>query len=176
MHLNWITAGDYHLAEDERDVFVVRVLEAESSDSLLVATYAIKKVAWDTWWEEIELELDDSRVPTVASPSAPGPDSPDATPTLAATAVPDSADRWLPTPIVDAPLGRDFPTSIWSGSFMIVWGGVTDDYVSTGGRYSFADSDAGGEGDAIDCAPTPSRSHVILLRRMPEPPRSSTTY
>jgi hypothetical protein len=64
-----------------------------------------------------------------------------------------SADRWTNTSLNSGPEGRDFATSVWAGSFMIAWGGLTDDFVSSGGRYAFVDGDGDGEGDATDCAP-----------------------
>ena len=55
---------------------------------------------------------------------------------------------------LNAPMARDLPSSVWTGSFMIVWGGLAASYLNTGGRYSYSDMDGDGAGDLIDCAST----------------------
>ena len=47
-------------------------------------------------------------------------------------------DSWTPTSVVNAPLGRYAHTTVWSGSEMIVWGGVDETFnvTNTGGRYN----------------------------------------
>src|SRR5258708_7306347 len=35
-----------------------------------------------------------------------------------------STDRWLPTSTTNAPDGREAHTAVWTGSAMIVWGGL----------------------------------------------------
>jgi len=51
-----------------------------------------------------------------------------------------STDSWAATTTMRAPTGRDFPTAVWTGSEMIVWGGYsydgTDHFWNTGGRYN----------------------------------------
>jgi len=52
-----------------------------------------------------------------------------------------STDSWTPTTTMRAPTGREFPTAVWTGSEMIVWGGFSFDssgehYWNTGGRYN----------------------------------------
>ena len=43
---------------------------------------------------------------------------------------------WMATTTANAPLGREFHTAVWTGSEMIVWGGVNiTGYLNTGGRY-----------------------------------------
>jgi N-acetylneuraminic acid mutarotase len=46
-------------------------------------------------------------------------------------------DSWTPTSTANAPLARGYHTAMWTGSEMIVWGGVDQDYnyLNTGGRY-----------------------------------------
>jgi hypothetical protein len=65
-----------------------------------------------------------------------------------------ATDRWYPTATIDVPEGRDFSTSVWTGSLMIVWGGLTDDFLASGGRYSYVDTDGDGVRDSSDCAPS----------------------
>src|SRR5262249_57245240 len=46
-------------------------------------------------------------------------------------------DSWIATSTSEAPDGREFHTAVWTGSEMIVWGGLDEnfDFVNTGGRY-----------------------------------------
>src|SRR5205807_10012218 len=49
-----------------------------------------------------------------------------------------STDGWMSTSTIDVPDARSFHSAIWTGSEMIVWGGVIDHNnatASTGGRY-----------------------------------------
>ena len=51
-----------------------------------------------------------------------------------------STDNWTATTMMRAPTGRQLPTTVWTGSEMIVWGGYSydgsDNYWNTGGRYN----------------------------------------
>jgi N-acetylneuraminic acid mutarotase len=54
-----------------------------------------------------------------------------------------ASDTWTATSLVNAPQGRNRPTALWTGSKMIVWGGVIPgspqaQYVNTGGIYDLA--------------------------------------
>jgi N-acetylneuraminic acid mutarotase len=54
--------------------------------------------------------------------------------------IPDT-DSWTATTITNAPDGRLFPTSIWTGNEMTIWGGffndgINDHFLNTGGRYN----------------------------------------
>jgi N-acetylneuraminic acid mutarotase len=45
------------------------------------------------------------------------------------------ADAWTPTSTTGAPSGRESATGVWTGSKMIVWGGLALTVVNTGGVY-----------------------------------------
>src|SRR5206468_3586421 len=45
-------------------------------------------------------------------------------------------DDWGATSTVNAPAARQFHTAIWTGSEMIVWGGLAPGYSNSGGRYN----------------------------------------
>ena len=47
-------------------------------------------------------------------------------------------DNWTPTSLMNVPLGRIAHTAVWTGSEMIVWGGVDETFnvTNTGGRYN----------------------------------------
>ena len=45
-------------------------------------------------------------------------------------------DTWTPTSTVTAPDARTIQTAVWTGSEMIVWGGLNGGPLNTGGRYN----------------------------------------
>ena len=45
-------------------------------------------------------------------------------------------DAWAATSTVNAPTARELHTAIWTGSEMIVWGGLAGGYSNSGGRYN----------------------------------------
>src|SRR6478672_12233498 len=47
-------------------------------------------------------------------------------------------DSWAPTCVTNAPAARIYHSAVWSGTEMIVWGGIGAgfNYVNTGGRYN----------------------------------------
>ena len=49
-----------------------------------------------------------------------------------------ATNSWTPTGLANVPPGRRSHTAVWTGSEMIVWGGVEDSgqLTSTGGRYN----------------------------------------
>src|SRR6266478_1065145 len=48
-----------------------------------------------------------------------------------------SSDTWTSTSITSAPSGRIWHTAIWTGTEMIVWGGLSNlGHLNTGGRYN----------------------------------------
>jgi N-acetylneuraminic acid mutarotase len=54
-------------------------------------------------------------------------------------------DSWVPTTLIGAPSKRNAHTGVWTGSEMIVWGGIAEEsstYTHHGGRYTPIRSDA----------------------------------
>ena len=49
-----------------------------------------------------------------------------------------NTDSWAPTSTINVPAGRDSHRAVWTGSEMIIWGGLDDviGYSNTGGRYN----------------------------------------
>lgn len=69
-----------------------------------------------------------------ATPTAP---SPTITPTPSPTPVPKLLNQWTIGSSVGAPSNRVFNTSVWSGTEMIIWGGLVNFLpVNTGARYN----------------------------------------
>src|SRR4029077_1607779 len=46
------------------------------------------------------------------------------------------ANSWIATNNTNAPTSRILHTAVWTGSEMIVWGGIGDGYENTGARYN----------------------------------------
>ena len=69
-------------------------------------------------------------------------------------------DTWAATSVINAPLARIEHTAIWTGSEMIVWGGIDDslNYLNTGGRYNPA-TDSWMTTSTTDAPTPPNRSH-----------------
>ncbi len=74
-----------------------------------------------------------------------------------------SSDSWTATSTIDAPSARDSHTAVWSGSEMIVWGGI-DWITNTGGRYCAQ----GGP------SPTPTTTPTATATASPTPTSTST--
>ena len=61
------------------------------------------------------------------------------------------ADSWLPTTTLDAPSARSYHSAVWTGSYMVVWGG-SPPALNNGGRYALGHSvDDDGDG-FTECA------------------------
>jgi N-acetylneuraminic acid mutarotase len=71
-------------------------------------------------------------------------------------------DTWTPTSVIDAPLARIEYTAIWTGSEMIVWGGVDEsiNYLNSGGSYNPATDSWAATGTTN--APTPRIAHTAV--------------
>src|SRR5258708_26624099 len=46
-----------------------------------------------------------------------------------------SVDRWVATDVLKAPEGRSWHSAVWSGSAMLVWGGVSSGYLDDGASF-----------------------------------------
>ncbi|HEX4823302.1 MAG TPA: MopE-related protein [Candidatus Polarisedimenticolaceae bacterium] len=58
---------------------------------------------------------------------------PDATPTASGARYSPAIDTWTPTSLVNAPSARTSHTAVWTGTRMVVWGGLPT--TNTGGQY-----------------------------------------
>ena len=193
---------------EEREAFVIDVVLEAQSDSARIASFAIAKRSWDSWWQETAQGLDASAVgpkngdgPLPAIPAASCPpddvwttDSLDEGPPRALhTAVwtgnqmivwgghdndgdagygfrlstgnryDPVTSNWSPTSLIGAPTARDEQTAVWTGSEMIVWGGLADPgdvYLGTGGRYDPV-TDSWAPTSTVG-APFPRHSHTAV--------------
>src|SRR5205823_2070186 len=115
------------LREDEGHYYAVAVMN-KGKDRLKLATVAWLKEPLRSWLAKAEALVPvtmaaltaNYTLPAIASPSGGCTD-----------------DTWAPTNTINAPAGRYFHTAVWTGSEMIVWGGIgASNYLNTGGRYN----------------------------------------
>jgi len=89
---------------------------------------------WDTWWSRIEADLDASSVRVAAADGQPVPVVAGPADPLPADGVPD--DVWDNDGLGEVPDPRALPSSVWTGTEMLVWGGYVNDItLDTGSRY-----------------------------------------
>jgi HYR domain-containing protein len=126
---------------EEDDAFITRVTLPRAGSSSRMALYSTSKVTWDDWWAENEGTFDEQGIEAVASASVnlvlpPGagasPDSPEHSTTS-------TEDSWAPVSAFNAPTARHGHGAVWTGSYMVVWGGVNEysapGGLNSGGRY-----------------------------------------
>src|SRR5204862_1947714 len=116
------------LQEDNGHYYAVAVMK-KGKDRLKLATVAWLKEPLRSWLARAETQVPmtmaaissaNYTLPVIASPSGTCTDG-----------------TWAPTSLTNAPDGRLFPEAVWTGSEMIVWGGVGgESFVNTGGRYN----------------------------------------
>ncbi len=115
--------GVSRLLEDERGFRVLAVLD-RGEDWLRIAAVTWDKTPFETWWAAVGPEIPATTF---------APDETLRLPTLPASTR-CSPDTWtrmdpgMPTP-------RQSHTAVWTGSEMLVWGGVEGDWLGEGWRY-----------------------------------------
>jgi hypothetical protein len=137
--------GHVSAVKEDRNAFVISVVLSETVRELKVASYVIPKSSWDEWWARTEKTLQGELVPSVARDRGQL-----ISPTQNLSPVEDLNrgrdvgqscpldDTWISTSTDGAPTGRYWHTAIWTGSLMVVWGGldpVISNGVNSGGRY-----------------------------------------
>ena len=77
-----------------------------------------------------------------------------------------STDRWIATSTTNAPDARGCHTAVWTGSEMIVWGGLEQPstYFNTGGRYN-PSTDSWTATSTTNAPTAPIRSYGSLDRQ-----------
>ena len=123
-----LPVGKLSKLQETNAAYYATAITSKSKDKLKVATIAWHKQPFDTWRGKTE-----SQAPRTMAAQSDGyslPDIPN---------VSDCNDAWAATSTTGAPSGRTFASSVWTGTEMIVWGGVnfnTHTYFNTGGRYN----------------------------------------
>ena len=74
-----------------------------------------------------------------------------------------STDSWLATTTTTAPAARQAHTAVWTGSEMIVWGGLdfSSGFFNSGGKYS-PGADSWAATSTHQCAGRPRASHCSV--------------
>ncbi len=157
--------GEIGPVQEMRDAFVIRTTVEESPKSVQIAGFSIRKRPFDGWWAGVRVELDPLSVQPVASRAVELPD-PGNLPADRAfrfagvSCGPD--DVWDNGSLDDLLDPRQAHTAVWTGSMMLVWGGVvagnTD--VDSGSRYDPA-TDTWTRMSAVG-APEARRNHIAV--------------
>ncbi len=112
--------GSSVTVEERREEFVLDVSLPHDGQ----VRYAVPKRSWSDWWAEVAPDLDGLFVETVAAPAA-----------IAGSSCP-AANTWDPGILDDGPRNRQQHVAVWTGSLMLVWGGVDSGlFNNTGDRY-----------------------------------------
>src|SRR2546422_4372500 len=127
--------GEIAQLQEERETFVVRVVLNRTEDEIKVASFAVPKLSWDEWWISVAGGLNEASVDTVAAadnllrlPRSLGSG------VILDTSCP-ADDTWDNGSLDDLPGPRNHHTAVWTGSFMVIWGGYDGSYLNTGARY-----------------------------------------
>ncbi|HEU5179824.1 MAG TPA: MopE-related protein [Candidatus Polarisedimenticolia bacterium] len=154
--------GEVGTISEEEDRFTILVLREERIDGLDIAVYAVPKRSRETWWREVEGDLDESEVPTAALESSSVPDPETVCP---------ADDVWDASHLNSGALvARESFTAVWTGSRMIVWGGLVtgspNDTVTAGSPRNTGDAyDPATDTwvpTSLTGAPTPRAGHVAV--------------
>src|SRR6266516_451621 len=118
------------LQEDESHYYAVAVMK-KGKDRLKLATVAWLKEPLRSWLAKAETQVPVTMAAVSANYRLPviSGQSDNSIPSVACT-----GDTWTPTSTTNAPAGRYRYTAVWTGSEMIVWGGLGGgSYFNTGG-------------------------------------------
>ncbi|HYS05151.1 MAG TPA: MopE-related protein [Candidatus Dormibacteraeota bacterium] len=119
-----IRPGEVGDVVEERDAFRIGLVLERTSGRLRVASYVVRKPTWEEWWGRVAAHLDAGAVKSVTSGDAIGASALG----LAASDSLDSSclpgDRWDNGSLGDVPDPRSEATAVWTGSFVLVWGGL----------------------------------------------------
>ncbi len=118
-------AGDVEPVEERPESFVMRTFLRDVDDGVQVAVYTVPKMTWESWWERIAPELDESGIKSVASPEdeLPSPRAAEESePSSAAACHPQG--QWINGSLDDpGRASRAFHSAVWTGQLMLIWGG-----------------------------------------------------
>jgi N-acetylneuraminic acid mutarotase len=129
--------GEIGPVMDEPDAFRIRVLLLNQNTRIQVATYSFLKRTWWSWWDSNQAGFNEESVESVAhTNSIPQLDALRQPRVSSDACIP--ADSWRSGSLDALPSMRTAHTAVWTGSLMIVWGGVdrrTNQQMNSGGRY-----------------------------------------
>jgi len=115
------------LQEDDAHYYAVAVIK-KGKERLKLAAVAWLKAPLRSWLAKAETQAPMTMAVVGANYTLP---------LIASPSVACTDDTWTATSTIGAPVARVFHTAVWTGSEMIVWGGVDfSGYLNTGGRYN----------------------------------------
>ncbi len=114
---------------EESDRFSVVAVLSRTATSLRLAAVTWPKRSFDAWWAEVRLPLATTAIIALSSPAKAI-----SMPAIIASGCTD--DTWNPVKGGRQPTGRARHTAIWTGSEMIIWGGINGPAQGGGGRYN----------------------------------------
>jgi hypothetical protein len=107
-----VAVGELGPIRENSDAFEMEAVLSETAEQLRMVRFAIPKVPWEDWWETVSETLEANSVRAVGIdgevpyPSAGAP-----------------SDVWDNGSLDDLPDPRGHHTAVWTGTYMIVWGG-----------------------------------------------------
>ena len=120
--------------QEEATAFTFDVAVELRPDFLRVERYSVPKVAWDKWWAQASMAIDEAAVLAEAAVPISG-ESP-ARDLVSPGLNCDPGGNWNNGVLGSFPDPRFGHTAVWTGTEMIVWGGFDyADAMRTGGRY-----------------------------------------
>jgi len=130
--------GEVSALKQDAQGFVIQAVLEEHEDSLRVASWVVPRVTWEDWWDAHSAQYDPLAVPVVASGSfaLPAPRSlTGGSQVFQPSCEPDNT--WIASSSLDDGVEpRSQHTAVWTGSEMIVWGGISHGQRNgSGGRY-----------------------------------------
>jgi N-acetylneuraminic acid mutarotase len=129
---------------EDSEEFRFQVVIEEDDRGARVAIYSFPKPGWDDWWARTGAGFSLENVKAVASEVVPLPApqghlprfTPESAVAESATAVCNGDDTWDIGGIGSTPIPRLIHTAVWTGTEMIVWGGLDGiTWLDDGGRY-----------------------------------------
>jgi len=141
--------GEIGVFREDRDAIRLSIVAEEGPDGARLITFTVPKIGWDDWWQDAAVDLDEASVQAVASEATlPISVSPLSVSTVdlvggspgmeldVTTIGSNVGDAWDNGSLDDAPDPRTWHTAVWTGSEMLVWGGIIYDLpLNSGYRY-----------------------------------------
>lgn len=169
-------SGDYTISPvlNSPGQFTVEARLDAGANKIKLVQYTFEKVSWDRWWAGVSNEYRGDGIQTVSEgslevprprrisrPAQPQPRRIQAGEESKLKEIANTQkDYWDNRSFDDLPDPRAWHTAVWTGSEMIVWGGLGRTYLNTGGRYDPA-TDSWSQISTIN-APAGRRRHAAV--------------
>jgi hypothetical protein len=134
--------GEVPAVDESREAYSISVVLEEDESRVHFATYRVDKTPWHEWWESVSSDLDETSIGTVASADAPISSelgNPEDSTEEGDRAPCATDDTWDNGTLDDLPEARTFHSAVWTGSLMVVWGGLQS-YIHAPSHYTYLDS------------------------------------